>query len=83
MDDYSIFSWGFDVLNDDDYDDDAAIADTVDGTAAAVDIISTLSTRPAVEVKVKSYKRSSRRKKHTSRQSRKFKGRWIGMKLDG
>jgi hypothetical protein len=79
MDDYSIFSWGFDVLNDDDYDDDAAIADTVDGTAAAVDIVSALSTRPAVEVKVKSYKRSSRRKKHTSRQSRKFKGRWIGM----
>jgi hypothetical protein len=83
MDDYSIFSWGFDVLNDDDYDDDAAIADTVDGTAAAVDIVSALSTRPAVEVKVKSYKRSSRRKKHTSRQSRKFKGRWIVMKLDG
>jgi len=82
MDDYSIFSWGFDVLNDDDYDD-AAIADTVDGTAAAVDIVSALSTRPAVEVKVKSYKRSSRRKKHTSRQSRKFKGRWIVMKLDG
>ena len=64
MDDVSIFSWGdiaFDVLND---DDDAAVADTVDSTAAAM--------------KVKSYKRSSRRKKHTSRQSRKFKGRWVG-----
>jgi hypothetical protein len=70
MDDDSIFSWGFDVLNDV-VDYDAAIADTDDGAV--------LSTRPAeVKVKVKSYKRSSRRKKNTSRQSRKFKGRWIG-----
>lgn len=78
MEDDSVFSWGdiaFDVVNDDgDDDNDASIAGIVDGTADAVGIGSDLSTCPEA-VKVKSYKRSSRRKKHTSRQSRKFKGR--------